>query len=512
MSSIGKVLSILEIVMIFITFGPFLGPRALMYGAIVPIMASPAYEYYGYAPPSNFSTLDAIPLRWEGPVPVAAGNTFRPGWEINPIYGNYTKNYGYVDNGTCYLDIIGYNDSTKVEVFDISGLEPILLHSFTVNRMQLYNTTIPAKTFFKVVSDKPIAVMVGGGSAYDYGFDLFYPSTDGGYAGYEFIFMAIYNRGRTERAAPGATIHALEKAKVTVYDSKGSIIWEREMEANTTRQVSLLHRRVYRIVSTGRIIVGTWSQFTVKAVPAPLGGFKGTYFFVWQDAHTSGEPQWSALLIVNQERPSKVRVIDMSNGQTMIEKELASRSYWFLTSKEVDFVNKQVMVTSTNDVIVITGNVYSMNPIVTNMYADVTMVGIRPNDPTTLYVISRALAFSPKATARVTVGASSITIPKGRYVELPKGLITVVSNATLIVELISQPAVTFPSSGESRPLPVLALPQWGTYLLTPEAVELTYPKPKVTTGFDVTLFGAIGVIVIIVAVVMIWKRPWRRSK
>ncbi|MEM2960409.1 MAG: hypothetical protein QXU67_02255, partial [Candidatus Bathyarchaeia archaeon] len=444
-------------------------------------------------------------------VPIAAGSTFRPGWEVDPIWGNYTKNYGYVDNGTCYLDIIGYNDSTKVEVFDISGIEPILLESFTVNRMQLYNTTIPSKTFFKVVSDKPIAVMVGGGGAYGSGFNLFYPSTDGGYAGYEFIFMAIYNRGRTERAAPGFTIHALEKAKVTVYDSKGNVVWEREMDANTTRQVSLLHRYVYRVVSTGRIILGTWSQFTVKSVPAPLGGYKGTYFFVRQDAHVHGEPQWSALLIINQEKPSKVRIIDMSNGQTMIEKDLAARSYWFLTSKEVDIVNKQIMVASTNDVIVLSGNVYSMNPIVTNMYADVTMVGIRPNDPTTLYVISRAIAFSPTASARVTVGASSITIPKGRYVELPKGLITVISNTTLIVELISMPTTTFPSTGDPRPLQVVALPQWGTYLLTAGSVELTYPKPKTVAGFDIMLVGAIAAVAIVVVAVLIWKRPWSKK-
>ncbi|MEM2906272.1 MAG: hypothetical protein QW587_11155 [Candidatus Bathyarchaeia archaeon] len=462
--------------------------------------ASPAYEYYGYAPPSNFSSLDAHP---------EAGPNFRLGWQLDPATGYFAKSYGHVDNGTCYLDVIGYNDSTRVEVFDITGAELIPRESFTVNRMQLYNTTVPAKTYFKVVADKPVAVMVGGGWSYASGFNLFYPSTDGGYAGTEFIFLAIYGRGAgTSRSAPGGAIYALEKAKVTVYDERGIMIWERELDANTTRTVTLSHRQLYRVVSTGRVMVATWSRFTVKAVPAPMGGFRGTYFFVWQDANTGmdSEPQRSALFIVNQEKASHVKVADMANDQTMIEKDLSPRSLWFLTSKEVDFVNKPVMVKSTGEITVLSGSVYAPSPVPVNMDPDVMMVGVRADEPTTLYAISRAVAFSPKAAARVTVGGFEVTIPKGRYAELPKGLITVSSNATLVVELISQPATTFPDRGEPQPLEVTALNSWGVYLLPAEGVEVAYPPPKAAAGLDLTLYGAVAGAAAIAAIAALWAR------
>ncbi|MEM3047468.1 MAG: hypothetical protein QW057_10395, partial [Candidatus Bathyarchaeia archaeon] len=61
--------------------------------------AAPLYEYYGYAPPSNFSGLDADP---------GAGPNFRYGWVINQSTGYFIEDYGQVDNGTCYLFVIGY--------------------------------------------------------------------------------------------------------------------------------------------------------------------------------------------------------------------------------------------------------------------------------------------------------------------------------------------------------------------------------------------------------------------
>jgi len=465
------------------------------------VHASPAYTYYGYAPPSNFSGLDSHP---------EAGPNFRRGWIRDPITNLFIKDYGHVDNGTCYLDIIGYNDSTTVKIFDVTKPTPVLLESFTINRMELHNTTIPAKTYFKVVSDKPVAVMAGGGNTYGSGFNLFYPSTDGGYAGKEFIFMAIEDRGRTERPAPGTTIHAIEDAHVKIYDDEGKLVFEKTVKANTTRTLRLVSRKVYRAISTGRILLGVWSQHTVKAVPSPMGGFKGTYFFVIQDANTHGAPQWSAMFIINQEKPSHVKIIKIGTGAVLTEKDLNPRELWFVTSHDVDFMTVPVMVTSTNNIILISGNVYSMSPIPVNMWNDVTVIGIRPNDPTTIYVISSAVAFSPEATAKVTVGGISTTIPKGRFLELPGGLITITSNATLIVEIISMPTTTFPSTGEPQTIEVLALDSWGTYLPTAEGVKLTYPKPVVKEegGMDMLLYGAAAAVAVIVVVgaIFVWKR------
>jgi len=256
----------------------------------------------------------------------------------------------------------------------------------------------------------------------------------------------------------------------------------------------------------------------VKAIPSPMGGSTGTYFFAYQDAHVHGFPQGTALFMVSQDEPSNVKVIKMDTGETMAEEDLDQNELWFLTSDMVNFIKEPIMVTSTNDIMVIAGNMYTMDPIPVNMWDDTTIVGVRPDDPTTFFVISRAVAFSPAATAKVTIGGLEITIPKGQYTELPSGLVTLSSNATLIVEIISMPSSTFPGSGESKPIEVLALTAWGTYLLSAEGVELEYPEPVVgptdggeeAAGGDITLYLAAGVAaVVVVAALLLWKKPWK---
>jgi hypothetical protein len=384
-----------------------------------------------------------------------------------------------------------------------------------VNRMELHNTTIPAKTYFKVVADKRIAVAVGGGSGYGSGFGAFYPSTDGGFAGKEFIFTPFNGRGYALREAIGHTVHALEDAKVTVYDAAGRVLWEKELKANSSRTAlpipyDINNKRVYRIVSTGRIIVANWVQYTMKALPSPLGGFVGKLFYTRQEGHRHPGLDVAILLIINQESQSRVRLIDLDTNSELAEKDLSPHTIWFISGKSIDFETKNVAIVSTGNLLVYSGTAWFDQPDITTLENDVTVFGIRADVTTTIHTISKAIAFSPEAGARVTIGSLILDIPKGGYADLPLGLITMTSNATLIVEVISQPSMIPVEYGPPIAITTPALNSWGTYLISVDAVKLDYPRPQVKAGMDLLLFLAIGAAVaIVMVVVLVIRKPWK---
>lgn len=466
------------------------------------------YELYGYTPPSNFSILDAVPLRWEGSIPIAAGKTFRPGWEVDPVTGAYRKNYGHVDNGTAILDIVGYNDSTHVMLYDISGVEPRIIESFVVNRMQLYNTTLPAKTYFKLVSDKPIYASIKGGGGYSFSADwsgpsVFYPSTDGGFAGKEFIFLADFSLAGAllYTGGPGPTIYGVEDADVKIFDADGNIVWQGSVKANQTlNQVKIPNnRKVYRIVSTGRIMFANWgaeTYYTYVALPSPMGGYTGKFFFGSQDAG-GREVVASHYLIINQGKSSNVEFWEthksgtLDPGSKAQTKSLGPYEEWLLNRGVPD--NYNIMIRSNEDILIFTANANRSNPSLFTMGPGVTFIGVRAGIPTALHIITRGIAFSPEANAEVKAGYMTFYISKGKYIELPRGLITITSNATLLIEVMHYWTD--------------ALNLYVTPLVPVSAVTITYPQPKKTGGgLDITLIGGVAIAAIIMIIVFLRMR------
>jgi hypothetical protein len=146
------------------------------------VAADGQYVFYGYAPSTIVNYTEV---------------------EDGSIIPNFTR-------FPASLDIVGINDTTQVEVYDLTSMG--LLASKTIDRMELWTVqlgsretgeTVPQaeEAYVKVVSDKLVAVHLGGGPGRPfqgggggglvvYGSFVFYPSTDGGFAGEEFIFMA----------------------------------------------------------------------------------------------------------------------------------------------------------------------------------------------------------------------------------------------------------------------------------------------------------------------------------
>ena len=75
--------------------------------------------------------------------------------------------YGYAPAcNVTRLDIVGFNDTTHVEIYDLTA--QTLLASATVNRMGLYTYEVTESLgssedlYFKVVADKPVAACLSG--------------------------------------------------------------------------------------------------------------------------------------------------------------------------------------------------------------------------------------------------------------------------------------------------------------------------------------------------------------
>ena len=364
-------------------------------------------------------------------------------------------------NNATWLSVVGYNDSTHVTVYDITGEGSRVLDSFTVNRMETYRLQLPKKgnysieTFFKVVSDKPIAVLMHGGINYieenqeTWGTNLFYPSTDGGFAGKEFIFLSAQSAALVRRKGEDYVVFGVEDSDVVVQDAKGNVVITKHVAANSSIRLPLYPGKVYRVVSSGRIMVSTWSMLSLTVIPSPLGGYVQKLFFAKPDqTETEGSP---VLVILAQEKPSHVQVIDTSTGSKIIDKEVASRELWLLKREESDLEGKSIMIKSSAPIVAFAGSTFTgrmgTSGTLANLANAVFFVGVKPNEPTTFYVPSRGIIFSPKSNAEVKVNRITFTIPKGSYKDIPVGQVTLISNATLIVEVtVSYTHLTLPTN------------------------------------------------------------------
>jgi len=267
-----------------------------------------------------------------------------------------------IGNDATWLTVVGYNDSTHVTVYDITGGGSNVLGISSVDRMKAYTMQLPMdgtfsiETFFKVVSDRPIAVLMAGGFSLLQGAIVFYPSTDGGFAGKEFIFVT---RGRDRpltRMGWDYVAFAIEDSVVEVRDKDDRVIRTLTVAANSSKRLELFYNKVYRIRSTGRVTISSWTTSSFTACPTAMGGYSGRLSFSNPDIRT--DLGSAILLIVAQESPAEVRVYDVSTGSLVVERVLQSREVWFIDRNVADLHGLRLMVQSDEEVIVYAGSTF----------------------------------------------------------------------------------------------------------------------------------------------------------
>jgi hypothetical protein len=365
------------------------------------------------------------------------------------------------------------------------------------------------ETYFKVVADKPVAVLMHGGRYYFSGgadgwlngAGVFYPSTDGGFAGKEFIFLTSMAQTDTVRSGWTHVVYAIEDSKVSVYDSKGALVRTVTLKGNESTQISLGRNMIYRVVSTGRIMIGCWGLNSLMVIPSRLGGYKDMLFYA--NPEQVGEIGNAILIILGQDVPAHVRIVDIATGTTIKEKDLAPRELWYVNRNIADLNGKRLRIESTGNILVIAGSNAverpRVDPVIPNpndiMLAcpSIMFVGVKPGESLTTYATAKIVVFSPETNARITVEELSFNVERGFYMELPLGLITLTSNATIIVQSIFR----------------TDLYSFATYLIPAKMPSIVYPPPA-KGGEESTIvyypLTIAAIVVVVIAVFLMRKR------
>ncbi len=271
------------------------------------VRARPGYTYYGYVPREIW---DLRPLRM-------AGHDVAE-WSID---SETVRSYAH-------LVAVGNVDGTRVAVYTLPGKEPI--REFTLDKLEKVTVALPNGTFFKVVSDNPVTVVLMGGASMEAGeafTNTFFTSTDGGYIGKEFIFMALEGKAYpyAYELGPPCRVYALEDSAVTIWDENGSKVSELNVLANQASELSLKALAPYRLVSTGNVMLQYFfmgSDIRVKAAgtfyyPAVQGGFLGKTFY-----GSGGRMEWGFInpqFVLTASRESKATFLDVDYKRKGLE-------------------------------------------------------------------------------------------------------------------------------------------------------------------------------------------------
>lgn len=228
----------------------------------LPVRAQGSSTYYGHVPADLWS-LDEI------------------------VIGQDVVGYSIAEGSirtNAVLLIVGDADGTSVQVYTLP--DGRLLTEFQVDQLENETVFVPNGTFFKVVSDKPVQVEYLGTSSGEQLTTTFFTSTTGGYVGKEFIIQGVQTR-YIPGDFPGMIyrIYALQDSQVTVTDAAGNQVFSRQIKLNKFDQVSLAPLVVYRIASTGYIMVESfflgwgWSPSGTAYYPSATGSFLGKNFY-----------------------------------------------------------------------------------------------------------------------------------------------------------------------------------------------------------------------------------------
>lgn len=239
--------------------------------------------------------------------------------------------YGVIswDEPSALISITAIEDETNVRVYSLPG--DILISEFNLDAMAKRFIRLPKGTHFKVASNKIASVMLfthedpperdGEDGPVLSGF---LTSADGNYVGKEYTFMA-------SQILMGEFYHifSLEAAEINLKREDGSEISFR-MEANSHKQLRLRPFSVYRVESTGNIMIqagelgkgeaGELTKIRSFFVPSAEGGFMGRRFYT--DSKISWYPWVDDGFRISAIKDSRVRIWDLDLKKVIDEVEV----------------------------------------------------------------------------------------------------------------------------------------------------------------------------------------------
>lgn len=459
-------------------------------------VSSSEHVYYGHVPPQTgvFGWVDEL---------------------ISGSVTDYNVSFGYV-----ILDVVGLEDGTSIEVWDIFLNQ--MIHSSVIERFEKKVIYIYAGTFFKIRSSKRIAALLNGGfNVFNFyfsdpaGASTFYPAVTGGFRGREFIFNAApgtHPQGYSaDRVGYNFYLMALEEADWSLSDrvegwSTGGHLAPRG-KRSMTLQSRVTHQGyhggagydvVFQLSTSGDVEVSCCALGDFVAVPAITGGYVGRLFYA-PIAVTMEEAGRTAAFIVVPLEEGGVTIYDTELNviatRTFTESEVENMEYWY---HELGIGRFDLIAESTGDVTFMVGQTEEVADI-DHLGDDITFIGSRPNQEIRFYAPTRAVIFAPENLTVTIDGGAPIQIAKDEFRLLDAGVHSVVADKHVIVEILA--AGSF-------------WDDWGSYLIEPADLDVSFQAPEdfLTGQLNYTTYVAAAAVAVILmlAFILLKRRRGRR--
>jgi hypothetical protein len=423
------------------------------------------------------------------------------------------------------LAIVAGENDTNVAVYNLTLNSWMQVWSGSLNSMEKQLLLLDNGTTFKVVSDKIVSVLLlnyqelpSASAANGPVPGTFYTDVNGSYVGKEFVLIA--STQTYFYSGEDYTIFALEKATVTVTSESGEVVWQGSLDANSYQYIVLNSFTVYKIESTGNIMVQSGTVPTVAnmnygtgdvncfPVPSAQGGFVGTFFLtVSVRTVTSG---WDLTrdygFRISALENAHVQVYDLDTKKLIDDLTVAGG-----TGVAIKPAANAIAVQSDNPItlsLIDNGSILQQTPLAGNginqgiytAYGNgVMFIGIRPNQETMVYLPTDAYVeayFFASNQTQLTIDGTAYTIPAGSsYPYSLPGTHTVESNSSVILQINF-----WPNTPSYQGL-------WYTGAAIP-CIETVNSSPTVTLtpfggGFPMMyVFAGVGAAVVVVIVVV----------
>lgn len=440
------------------------------------------WVFYGYAPPT-----------------------------VKPIFHG-TEGHRYVGSPP-QLTIVGVHDGTSVKMYSLT--DKGVIASFIIDRTEFRRIPLTNETYFKVVSDKRVSVLLSGGGGFYggiHGSSTFYPSIDGGYVGYEFIFAPI-------NSTNGALhIFFVEDAHVTVQDAQGNVVEELEATAGATKTTYLrkspgeaysLALETYTVVSTGRIMLAGLDENSFLYLPCLTGGFVGRHFL--------GAINGETLIIVVALEDAEVVIYDLSRPNWHIalfgpdvKMGLSARDWHNATMS----AGIPMRIDSTGNVSVLIsqgGFRAHIRPYIPPELIgdDVGVVMVRPGQEFGFFVPTEAVVFAHEASI-IEVDGALVSVREDEYLTLAQGVHMVKATTPITIEILGHGW----EYDVGEPKLSWHYDNYACYLVSYQGFRDNYPSPLGVGGLgEIMPYVGIGIAIpMFLVIVILMRKRARREK
>ena len=429
------------------------------FASVNPTFGNPDYTYYGVVPAEihRYILADWAVFQY-------AWLNLSSGWILGPensglLSGSIAQN-GFMVATKSLLAIVAYEDGTNVEVYDLAT--SIRVSQGNLNSMGKLLVLLDNGTHFKVVSNKIVSVellnyqQIPSADALEGPLiHAYYTSVNGLYVDKEFVLMASERTSIYSEKGYGTfyTILSVEKSSITVTDDEGSSN-SYSLEANSYKCIMLEPFKVYRIESTGNIMVqsgtipgpGNYNGDSCFPVPAATGGFVGTFFLTRSNREGwDNVKDYGFMILASQD--TKVKLFDLDTLQLVNEISVTGGS-----GVTIKPLCTAIALQSDNPITVCftdSGNIEQAKAQQGGTYAGygngVMFLTIQPSEDTMIHLPTDAYVeayfFSSEETQLMIDGNTQTLQPNVSLIYNVPGTHTIQSNHNVIVQINFWPIV-----------------------------------------------------------------------